>query len=131
MAQFIGENNRLAGMVESLAEGGRCTVRLDSGDRVEAVPVKVAKAGERTLLSVRPERIVINPPKGAKGMSVLEGRIEELIYLGDHVRTRLSVAGHDDFIVKAPNAANAVHLTQGEKARVGWRAEDCRALDPV
>jgi putative spermidine/putrescine transport system ATP-binding protein len=131
VAQFIGENNRLAGMVESLAEGGRCTVRLDSGDRVEAVPVKVAKAGERTLLSVRPERIVINPPKGAKGMSVLEGRIEELIYLGDHVRTRLSVAGHDDFIVKAPNAANAVHLTQGEKARVGWRAEDCRALDPV
>ncbi len=31
---------------------------------------------------------------------MLDGRIEELIYLGDHVRTRLSVAGHNDFIVQ-------------------------------
>jgi putative spermidine/putrescine transport system ATP-binding protein len=131
VAQFIGENNRLAGTVEKVGAGGRCAVRLDSGDRVEAVAVKVSKAGEPTLLSVRPERIVINPPKTAKDMSVLDGRIEELIYLGDHVRTRLSVAGRNDFIVKVPNATSSIHLKQGETARVGWRAEDCRALDPV
>jgi putative spermidine/putrescine transport system ATP-binding protein len=131
VAQFIGENNRLPGTVEEVGAGGRCAVRLESGDRVEAVAVKVSRPGERALLSVRPERIVINPPKAAQEMSVLDGRIEELIYLGDHVRTRLSVAGRDDFIVKVPNAASSIRLKQGEKARVGWRAEDCRALDPV
>jgi putative spermidine/putrescine transport system ATP-binding protein len=129
VAQFIGENNRLAGTVEAMEAGGRCAVRLDSGDRVEAVAVKVSKPGERTLLSVRPERIVLNPAKGARGMSVLDGRIEELIYLGDHVRTRLSVAGHHDFIVKVPNASGALLGGRGEKARVGWNPEDCRALD--
>jgi hypothetical protein len=30
-----------------------------------------------------------------------------------------------------PNATSSIHLKQGETARVGWRAEDCRALDPV
>ena len=34
---------------------------------------------------------------------ILDGRIAELIYLGDHIRARLEVAGHDDFIVKVPN----------------------------
>jgi hypothetical protein len=61
--------------------------------------------------------------------TLLDGRIEELIYLGDHVRTRLSVAGHNDFIVKVPNTANGIVLKQGERARVGWAAADCRALD--
>ena len=131
VAQFIGENNRLAGTVEAMDAGGRCAVRLDSGDRVEALAVKVSQAGERTLLSVRPERIVINPPKGAKTLSALDGRIEELIYLGDHIRTRLSVAGRHDFIVKAPNAAEGVRMKQGDMARVGWRPDDCRALDPA
>jgi len=52
-----------------------------------------------------------------------------LIYLGDHIRTRFTVCGHDDFIVKIPNSAAHAHLRQGETVRIGWSAEDCRALD--
>lgn len=128
VAQFIGENNKLSGTVKSV-KNGRCSVKLDSGQTVTAKPVNIGEVGSRTLLSIRPERVEIAPRK-KKDTNVLDGRIEELIYLGDHIRTRMSVGGHDDFIVKVPNNAGHHVLKEGEMAKVGWIAEDCRALDP-
>ena len=61
--------------------------------------------------------------------NVFEGKVKELVYLGDHIRTRVSVCGHDDFIVKVPNVSNQASLTEGHLVRVGWRTDDCRALD--
>jgi putative spermidine/putrescine transport system ATP-binding protein len=128
VAQFIGENNRLKGTVEELGKDNSCTVRLSSGDTVKASAIGVSKKGEQTLLSLRPERVQINPSNGSLS-NVLDGRIEEIIYLGDHMRTRLSVAGHSDFIVKVPNRQRDCGFKQGEKVKIGWTVEDCRALD--
>ncbi len=128
VAGFIGENNKLLGTVAKMNGKGTCEVTLDSGDTIHATAVNVAEPGERTLLSIRPERVVINPGPGRLA-NELDGEIEELIYLGDHIRTRLKVAGHDDFIVKVPNNAHHQVLRKGESAKVGWVAEDCRALD--
>ncbi|MEK9724574.1 MAG: ABC transporter ATP-binding protein [Rhodospirillaceae bacterium] len=126
-AQFIGENNRLTGTVEGV-DGTTCDVRLDDGTMVKALKVNVNAVGDRTQMSLRPERVEVAPPDG-KYPNVCEGVVEELIYLGDHIRTRASFCGHDDFIVKVPNAAGHVHLKEGEKVTFGWTIEDCRALD--
>jgi putative spermidine/putrescine transport system ATP-binding protein len=128
VAQFIGENNRLKGTVESIGNGNVATVKLDSGEVVKSLAVGDTKRGARTLLSIRPERVLINPKAGDGGVA-LKGRIEELIYLGDHVRARLNVAGHDDFIVKVPNRAEDKGVSEGMSVKVGWVTEDCRALD--
>jgi putative spermidine/putrescine transport system ATP-binding protein len=130
VAQFIGENNKLRGTVQEVGRDQIATVKLDSGDVVRALAVNVKGKGERTLLSIRPERVTIAPNKG-KNTIVLPGRVEELIYLGDHIRTRMSVAGHPDFIVKVPNNAGHHQLKEGQSADVGWAAEDCRALDDM
>ena len=127
VAQFIGENNRLKGTVEAMEANGTCAVKLHSGETVKAFAVNV-KRGDLTLLSVRPERVAIAPAKGAADV-VLDGEIRELIYLGDHIRTRLTVAGHDDFVVKVPNTAAHSELARGNRVKVGWKAADCRALD--
>ena len=127
VAQFIGENNKLEGTVKAV-DGGTCQVDLDAGGTVQALAINVAGAGDRTMLSLRPERVEINPAEGSVP-NVLDGKIEELIYLGDHIRTRMSVAGHDDFIVKIPNASGHQVLKEGSMAKVGWQTEDCRALD--
>ena len=129
VAQFIGENNKLNGKVKNVSNGS-CRVELTSGDMVDALAVNIPGTDGRTTLSIRPERVEINPPV-EEVPNQLDGRIEELIYLGDHVRTRLSVAGNSEFIVKVPNKAGHVLLKEGEQAKVGWRTEDCRALDPV
>ena len=49
--------------------------------------------------------------------------------MGDIFRTRLRVAGNEDFIVKTRNAANQVRFEPGQQIEIGWLAEDCRALD--
>ena len=128
VAQFIGENNRLGGIVESLEPDGLCRVRLGSGEIISARAVKVRSRGEPTLLSLRPERVAPAPAPGVFA-NTLDGRIEELIYLGDHIRARLAVAGEESFIVKLPNRPDMIPLSQGASIRVGWAAEDCHALD--
>ena len=127
-ANFIGENNRLLGkVIEDL--GDNVKVEVDGGGVVSAVKIKVEGVGQRATLSLRPERVVVCPEKDSMP-NIFPARAEELIYLGDHIRTRFTVCGHDDFIVKIPNSAVHAHLKQGETVDIGWNAEDCRALDP-
>ncbi|MEX2649476.1 MAG: ABC transporter ATP-binding protein [Alphaproteobacteria bacterium] len=127
VAQFIGENNKLRGTVKSV-NGTGCEVEIEGGDIVRALSIKVAGVGTPTLLSLRPERVKINPPEGSMP-NVFPARVEELIYLGDHIRTRVSVCGHNDFVVKVPNAEGRAPYAPGAQIAIGWRAEDCRALD--
>lgn len=127
MAQFIGENNKLAGVVKTV-NGDRCAVTLPDGSEVIAEKVNVAAAGERTTLSLRPERIEIEP-EDIEG--TIEGTIEELIYLGDHIRVRMRVAGCNDFIVKVRNRRGVRPLAHGQTVRIGWNAADCKALDVI
>jgi putative spermidine/putrescine transport system ATP-binding protein len=127
VAQFIGENNRLNGKVESLS-GPNCQVRLANGASVSALAVNVAGAGSPTSLSIRPERVRFGP--AAAGLpNAFEATVEELIYLGDHTRARVAVCGSSDFIVKVPNAEDHAPLAVGSTVTVGWKTGDCRALD--
>ena len=127
VAQFIGENDRLVGKVKSFT-GKNCTVEVENGTTVEALAVNVRSEGEQTTLSLRPERVRVQPEQG-EFPNVFDASVEELIYLGDHVRTRVNLLGHDDFVIKIPNSAGHKHLKTGETVKVGWLAEDCRALD--
>ncbi|WP_208351823.1 ABC transporter ATP-binding protein [Pseudaestuariivita rosea] len=127
VAQFIGENNRLHGKVINRA-GDAVLVQLPDGKQCEALAVNCGETGAETLISVRPERVNVG---GAAGPNTTEGRVLELIYLGDHIRCRMNVHGNDDFIVKVPNAAGHKHLSLGETTQVTWATEDARALDPI
>jgi putative spermidine/putrescine transport system ATP-binding protein len=128
-ANFIGENNRFLGKV---IEDNGDTVKVDIDDdagTVVAKKINVEGVGSRSTLSLRPERVTVNPEAG-EFPNIFSGVAEELIYLGDHIRTRFTVLGHDDFIVKIPNSAAHAHLKEGDTVNIGWNAEDCRALDP-
>ena len=126
VAQFIGENNRLPGVVEEITNN-QCIVRVDDGSVITALPVDVKSVGDRCTLSLRPERVVAEPAEGQM-QNRFNARIEELIYLGDHIRARMLVCGNSEFIVKVPNSANKSSLQEGSDVVLGWLAEDCRAL---
>jgi len=128
VAQFIGENNTLLGTVEKILDDRTTEIKLASGEKMKALAVNVEKEGGMTRLSIRPERVVINADQSEIPLTV-EGRVRQLIYLGDHIRCRMSVAGNDEFIVKIPNASDELSLAVDDRVRVGWQTTDCRALD--
>lgn len=128
VAQFIGENNTLEGVVKDI-KGDVATVQLDSGEVIQAKPVNVSKAGERTRVSIRPERVEFDKSRMQEGAFTLKAEVLEFIYMGDIFRTRLRVAGRDDFVVKTRNAPDQVRLTPGTQIEIGWLPQDCRALD--
>ena len=128
VAQFIGENNTMTGVVKEIV-GKTCVVKLDSGDEIDAKPVNVSRVGERTKVSIRPERVEINKARLRPGAHTLKAEVLEFIYMGDIFRTRLRVAGNEDFIIKTRNAPDQVRLTPGTMIDIGWLPEDCRALD--
>ncbi|MBM1815703.1 ABC transporter ATP-binding protein [Pseudosulfitobacter pseudonitzschiae] len=128
VAQFIGENNTLMGEVKEITNG-TAIVQLDGGDLIDAVPVNVSKVGERTRVSIRPERVEMNKERLKPGAKTLKAEVLEFIYMGDIFRTRLRVAGSDDFVIKTRNAPDQERLTPGTQIEIGWLPEDCRALD--
>jgi len=128
VAQFIGENNTLEGVVTSIS-GDTCVITLDDGEEIDAVPVNVHNVGERTKVSIRPERVEFNKDRLHADAHTLKAKVLEFIYMGDIFRFRLSVAGNDDFIVKTRNAPDAIKLAPGQDIEIGWMPQDCRALD--
>lgn len=128
VAQFIGENNTLHGAVKELKKD-RALVQLDNGGLIECKPVNVSAVGERTCVSIRPERVEYNKKRMNKSAHTLQAEVLEFIYMGDIFRTRLRVAGNDEFIVKTRNAPDQERLTPGQQIEIGWLPEDCRALD--
>jgi putative spermidine/putrescine transport system ATP-binding protein len=128
VAQFIGENNTMMGTIESI-NNGIAVVKLDGGGLIDCKPINVSKPGERTRVSIRPERVEFNKERLQPGAHTLKAEVLEFIYMGDIFRTRLRVAGNDEFIVKTRNAPDQKRLQPGTMLDIGWLPTDCRALD--
>lgn len=129
VAGFIGENNKLTGTIEELS-GGKALVRLATGELIDATPVNVTEKGQKTLVSIRPERVEFKPEMMPAGVHTIGAEVLEVIYMGDILRARLRVAGSDDFVIKMRNTLGQTRLTPGQTINVGWHPQDARALDP-
>jgi len=71
---------------------------------------------------------LINP--NDKMDNIHSGKIEEVIYHGDHTRVRINILGNNQFILKVPNSSANMDIKLGKDIKIGWNSEDARALDP-
>ena len=127
VARFIGENNRLAGRVTSIGGDDVCTVDV-GGQAVLALRVAPCAPGDAATLSIRPERVAVAPEPGLY-TNEFDAGIEDITFLGDHLRLRVSVCGRSDFVVKIPNMVGHGAVIKGDRIRIGWTPTDCRVLD--
>ena len=127
VARFIGENNRLPGRVMAVRDE-ICEVDV-AGRIVRAFRVVECAPGDRVTLSIRPERVALAPTPGLY-TNEFEAQIEDITFLGDHLRLRVRVCGRSDFVVKIPNMVGHGAVIEGDRVRVGWIPTDCRVLDP-
>ena len=127
VAKFIGENNTFGGQVTNYSKE-KCKVKLNDGSEIFANPITVKANGDDTTVSLRPERALINTKE--KMDNNFKGKIEEVIYHGDHTRVRLDLLGNKDFILKVPNSSANMDIKLGNQINVSWNSHDARALDP-
>ena len=127
VAEFIGENNTFGGEIIDLS-GDKCKVKLNSGSEIFANPIVAKSKGEKTTVSLRPERAIIDPQSSMDNNH--KGKIEEVIYHGDHTRLRVDLLGNKEFILKVPNSSSGMNIKEGKEINIGWNSSDCRALDP-
>ncbi len=128
VARFIGENNQLHGRVTAMLDGDDVCEVATGGEKVRALKVVPCAVGDDVTLSIRPERIALNPEPG-RYKNEVAGTVEDMTFLGDHLRIRLAACGRDDFIATIPNILGHGGLLEGDTVRIGWTVSDCRALN--
>ena len=127
VAGFMGETNMLPGTVTSLSDKV-CEVTLDSGEKVTATAANVSGAGARTTLSIRPERVLVDPaedvsPNRYPGVVLASG------FRGDYSLLRLRLGSGVELVAKTHPENTPSTLAAGEEVRIGWLPRHCRALD--
>ncbi|NVK20475.1 MAG: ABC transporter ATP-binding protein [Methylocystaceae bacterium] len=129
VANFIGETNTLCGELGQV-NGTECAVTLASGQEIRVQNIINGKTGDRTSVSIRPERVQLSDQK-PEDQNVFEATVIETIYHGNHVRVSLDVAGQSDFRAMVRSGNIHADLNPGHKLFVGFSQDDCRALDPI
>ncbi|HWT09349.1 MAG TPA: ABC transporter ATP-binding protein [Roseomonas sp.] len=119
VAGFVGENNLLPGVIES-RDGDDCMVRLRCGPLVAAQAVDCGKAGDGCVVAIRPERIAVAGVTASDlGEGAMPAILQEAIFLGDHVRLRLSVGDGGEMLAKRPAGIGTLP-EPGGPAAIAW-----------
>jgi putative spermidine/putrescine transport system ATP-binding protein len=123
VANFIGENNLLDGVVER-AGSGQCVVELPKGLQATACAIGDLTRGSPVHLSIRPERIGLADSNGQADNRV-RATVDGRVYLGDHQRLLARLANGQILTLKVgPEAAPAT----GETVDLCWSSADSRAF---
>jgi iron(III) transport system ATP-binding protein len=116
VADFVGTNNLIPGVCTEQGRGG---VIVDTPlGPVQAGPVDAVGAGERCVLAVRPENVVL----GSGGENAFSGRIAFASYLGDTLR--YDVETESGLVIKVDVRDSWHHrlLPVGEPLQLGFPA---------
>lgn len=119
VAEFIGETNLAEGTIERV-EGTSAFIRLNDGGTLIASSKKTLAAGQKVILSVRPERIELG--SGGNSDNLLRTRVVDSVYQGDHLRIQLDGSAHD-FIVRLDRKSR--EWTPGTDVVASFNAADC------
>ncbi len=127
VANFIGENNNIMGELKG-REGDMATVAVKDTILTGNCTSTVGE-GKSVIISIRPEKVVIDSENDQANNNNIQGVVEEAIYMGDHTRLRINVLGNDEFIVKILNNQLKTHYHAGDTLKLSWNTQHCCVLD--
>jgi spermidine/putrescine transport system ATP-binding protein len=128
VARFIGSANLLPVTIER-ADGGRATVALPGGRRVE-VPTggRAFPAGSAALLMVRPERLRVGPGTPGPGAVGIPVTCTDLVFQGPQLRCALSDPAGCDIVAQLEADEPREGVAPGASLWVSWPIEAGRLL---
>jgi len=125
VADFIGENNFITGTVDTI-EAGIARVRTASGEPILAQAADDIAAGQACRVSVRPEKLFIQPTTHAHD-NALSVRFVTRNYIGDFIRYYFELPDGSEVNVKVLNDLAAPELSTNQAASLVWLIKDCFA----
>jgi len=128
VANFIGENNALDGVVEQLSET-TCRVAIQGGITITALPIGLQQVGQRVSLAIRPERLHL-VASDSHDANKLPGIVSGRIYLGDHLRLMVRLINGDLVTLKidADKPGAVQQFADGTQVTIAWSTGDLRAF---
>ncbi|WP_447762879.1 ABC transporter ATP-binding protein [Sphingopyxis panaciterrae] len=123
VAGFVGENNMLAGTVVA-RQDEQCTIRLPGGQVVQATATGMIAAGDDVIAAIRPEHVETGACHPAH-CNMLDTRVDELVYHGDHSRIRAGLDGGGSLVIRTPSQSG---IALSDRLPVGWCADRCFAF---
>lgn len=131
VAEFIGENNHIVGTINNkIGDGDEVEILVGEDEVIIALAVDLPEHSNSIYLSIRPEKIIINPKQqNINCQNIFDGVISDIIYVGDHLRISVCfLASKAQFVTKQPSTAFFKNFKKDQHIDIGWFAKDCRAL---
>lgn len=125
VATFVGENNKLHGVVEKII-GSLAVVRLKAGGTIKARASTHAVEGAECTVVIRPEKISICAEDRECAMP---GVVRESVYYGDELRVHVDIGNDCLLVLRTSGDEKSESYRTGANITVNWRPEDCEALD--
>ncbi len=121
VADFIGSTNFIAG---TWATDGRLGHADTPFGPLEAQASQPLAAGERILLSIRPEDVRLHRQAPAQATNLIDGRVASVMFVGEFLDCRLDVGGQELRTRQHPSA----QLQRGQRVVVELPPEACAVL---
>jgi spermidine/putrescine transport system ATP-binding protein len=131
VAEFVGQTNIFEGVVVESKANGRATVRTDAGSFVVPAGQRPLGEGDRITFVVRPHLVRPVRDEGPNLENTVAGEVVGLEYAGSVVTSTLRlVEGAGEIKVEQHESLSRRQDAprHGERATVGWRADDIYVL---
>jgi spermidine/putrescine transport system ATP-binding protein len=133
VAAFIGDTNFFEGVVTKV-QGDYCTVKMRDELNLYLYNDRHLTVDTPVSVSIRPEKFTISltPPTDTdKGLNVLQGEVEEVVYLGAHTRFWVRSGNHRISVIKQHHAygLDERSITWGDKVWLTVGADKGYMLD--
>ncbi len=124
VAAFIGESNFLPAVVRGLED--EVVVAEYNGALIRAISTSQPVAGNKVMLSTRPERIrfadgATDAPAPQNRLSVT---VTEAVFAGERCRYLLRTGDGSSIVLKEPSSAAIRRREVGEKVDISWSVAD-------
>ncbi len=132
VAKFIGESNFFEGRTRTRS-GRNWAVDAPHGVTFEVPDHPGAAPGRDLTIAVRPEWLDVCAPGAVpEGENAVQGRVRDVIYLGETLHVLVVLPGERQVTVAVRNEgqlARPLTWRAGDPAVVAWKPEDCQVLD--
>lgn len=126
VAEFIGENNFIPGSVVGI-EADQARIELAGGHVITAIAGAGLEMGGKAKVSVRPEKLFIQPTTHAYNNEVEATHVTHH-YVGDFIRYYFRLKDGSEINIKVLNDVAAPDFAEGDLARFVWLSQDSIAF---